>query len=155
MKNKYSIASKLILAFYVLVTIVGAGQISWEVNFGDVYESPDFTGFYWGFRLILCIAILTLFALRTRTAVFWVMAIDSAINIFSGLFCIYPFLWCLLKHRNVEIVRIFIEIAGLEMGWNSLLTIISGIILGYSISSLKNKIPNQNTHSITASGGSE
>ena len=145
MKNKYSIAIKLIITFYILTVIVGVGQIWWEIKLGEVYESPTVDGFYMGYRLILSIAAIVLFFVRKRVALYWVMAIDSTINIFIALFCIYCFFWYPIQYKSLETARYMVEEAGIEAGWNSLLLLISCIILGYIISTFKNIIPNKSS----------
>jgi hypothetical protein len=143
MKNKYPIAIKLIIAFYALVVLVGVGQIMWAFRYGTDYASPTIDGFYMMCRLVLSVCVIFLFILRRRASLYWVLAAESVANIFVILHYIYSAIWLIFQCENMAEVRGIITYIGVELGWNSILMLISIVILGYVIATFKKNIPNQ------------
>jgi len=134
MKTVYSKPLWLIAAFYALTVIVGTGQIYWAFRFGVSYSYPSDDGFYMLYRMAFSIAILLLFALKHRESLFWAIVIESATNIFATGYFIYIAVWHIVCSENMEEFRELVSLLAPQTGWNSLLCLISAIILGYMIS---------------------
>ena len=140
MKNKFTTPMKLIIAFYVLVVTIGIAQIVWALRYGAEYRSPTIEGFYMIHRTLLSACAILLFILRKSIALYWVLAWESATNIFFMLHYIYMLIWLTFQCQNIAEIRQIIAYVGLELGWNSILMLISITIVGYVISTFKNTL---------------
>ncbi len=137
MKTRYPRPLWLIAIFYLLIVIVGGGQVFWAFRFGDEFKEPTNDGFYMLYRMAFSLAILTLFALRRRASLCWAIVIEAASNIFATGFTIYYALWYIVRSGNEDELQSMVSWLGAQTGWNSLLCLISLVILGYMIAAWK------------------
>jgi hypothetical protein len=150
MKTPYPKALWLIVAFYLLIIVVGAGQIFWAFRFGDDYKNPTMDGFYMVYRMILAIGVIILFGLRQRQFLYWTIAIESATNIFVNLYYVYYALWHVFRSESAEQFHEIVTWCGFYTGWNATLCLISIVILGYIMTTWKRLT--QLSHGLPAAG---
>ena len=134
---KYPKAVWLIVTFYLLIVLVGAGQIFWAFRFGTDYKTPTMDGFCMIYRMILSLGVITLFALRRRTSLYWTIAIECATNIFVTLFFTYDAFWYICRSKDTEELQEIVTWSGIHIGWNAILCLISIVILGYIMAAWK------------------
>jgi hypothetical protein len=137
MKMKYPKAIWLIVTFYLLIVVVGAGQIFWSFRFGTDYKTPTMDGFYMIYRTILSLSVIILFVLRRSTSLYWSITIESVTNIFVNLFFIYYTFWHICRSVNTKEFQEIVDWVGIYTGWNALLCLISIVILGYIMATWK------------------
>jgi len=131
--NKYKKTFRLIYAYYMLIVLIGIGQIFWAIKFGWEYNEPDVGGFYMITRLLLAVTVLAFMFLKMRRRLCWTIIIETSMNIFVGTYMIYYLVWHLIRSASENRFAEVLKIVRVSFAWDVALVSISVAILYFMI----------------------